>query len=323
MDEDGLEDHEARNTSERTTCSPNLMQKGSSGRVLRRWLLWPLLFLLVMAVAVLIVGRLQGNELAEEANRLWASVEREIAKYPDRGSVDIGFTTPFPDEAAFEAWAMSPAGSRVPVEHDGPGSAEPFPLWTHMEVLEQWMEGARWTPSILKCIQRSSQEFRRSGLLLHAHSSAVLAGWVLDAVEEGYLPSASLRNLDILPSLDDLRLVYLVEAVAMVEFMEREIRAHLAGRWPAAFLDDDWDRMRIVLARRALAAVDATDWDSLHVSFQALENEYPEDVKNPGFWNIFAHDHLFLGLVMGRYARGIEALARITERWEELSASAE
>ncbi len=279
------------------------------------WLLGIVLLMIALIAGVLVASILDRRAQHEEAERLWSRVEGELHRLPDRGTVDVGFETAFPDREALLDWAAQGPGSRSAIAHSFFGT-DRSTFFAHHELLDELLAEPGLGPEELKAVERAAGEFRRSAILIEVLSCCLLADDLLIAVDEGRLDRELLADLEILPELEDIRLAFLVEAVTSWEAVRDAAASAATGGQAIPFLEDDLDAFRLHVAERTLAAVDADDFLQLKETLAARENDLERKRRSPSFWTMLFGDQLLDGLVHAEYARVIERLIEAHQAWE-------
>ncbi|MBC8327582.1 MAG: hypothetical protein H8E31_02435 [Planctomycetes bacterium] len=258
-----------------------------------------------------------GRSYEQEAGRLWERVEAELARLPDLGTVDSSFLAPMAGEEDLLAWAESPPGTRETMVRGLDGDSLPLVAFDNYEHLLAISRSPSLTPAEIHCLERASAEYRqwRSPMaFLFANS---LARELRHAARGGAMDAGLLHGDRILPRLEEVRAVFLVIAVTMAERVREEIQS-VDSSVARRLLEEDYHRLRLVLAEGALAAAEAETWEALVSALQKQEARRRTLIREVSFLQRLWDRPTFLDLVLS-YTEIIEKLRAEARAWDRMA----
>ncbi len=121
----------------------------------------------------------------------------------------------------------------------------------------------------------------------------------------------------ILPRLEEVRAVFLVIAVTMAERVREEIQS-VDSSVARRLLEEDYHRLRLVLAEGALAAAEAETWEALVSALQKQEARRRTLIREVSFLQRLWDRPTFLDLVLS-YTEIIEKLRAEARAWDRMA----
>ena len=295
------------------------MEETAVPNPVRAWVRWLLLLglalVLFLALAPLLTA-IRSDQLSARADELWTSFDEVWTPAPPP-SIETALMQPFASVEALFAWAEAEPAPRTELGYDLFSGEQAPPVIDHLEAFGALLDADPLDPRALPALARGCRELRAAGSLLNLAVAASLAHDLRAAVEQGRVAAAAAARFELAPTLDDLRAAIVFEAQGALNWLDEDLASVHKLASGFGLLDDDWARLRVALAERALVAASAPSFARLEQELTTLDEELLRS-SGPTWWRALYGDGLLVDLAAVQLASLTGRLGEEAGAWREL-----